>query len=133
MALAVADNQFVHKRQVLMVIDPTDYAISARLAEAGVQQAKADMQNAQREAKRQQDLPPAATTIEEQQTYETHAIAAQAQYQRALANLNQAQVNLRRTVIRSPVNGLLTNLLTQRGDYANVGQSVISVSHTDSF
>jgi multidrug resistance efflux pump len=130
--LPVADNQFVHKGQVLMAIDPTDYAISVRLARAGVQQAKVDMQNAQREAKRREDLPPAATTIEEQQTYETHAIAAQAQYQQALANLNQAQVNLRRTVIRSPVNGWVTNLLTQRGDYANVGQNVISVTDGDS-
>jgi multidrug resistance efflux pump len=57
-----------------MVIDPTDYAISVRPAEAGVQQAKADMQNPQREAKRRQDLPPVATTIKEQQTYETQRL-----------------------------------------------------------
>jgi multidrug resistance efflux pump len=50
-----------------------------------------------------------------------------------LANMNQAQVNLRRTVIRSPVNGLVANLLTQRGDYANVGQNVISVTDAGSF
>ncbi len=44
-------------------------------------------------------------TKEEKQTYESEAIAAQATYQQAVANLNQARVNLQRTEIRSPVNG----------------------------
>jgi multidrug resistance efflux pump len=36
-------------------------------------------------------------------------------------------------VIRSPVNGYVTNLLVQRSDYANVGQNLISVVDADSF
>jgi multidrug resistance efflux pump len=44
-----------------------------------------------------------------------------------------ACVNLRRTEIRSPVNGWMTNLLAQLGDYANVGANVISVVDADSF
>ena len=55
-----------------------------------------------------------------------NAVVAQAQYQQALANLDQARVNLERTQIRSPVNGWVTNLLAQLGDYANVGQNMIS-------
>jgi multidrug resistance efflux pump len=42
-------------------------------------------------------------------------------------------VNLERTKIYSPVNGYVTNLLTQLGDYATVGQLIISVVDTDSF
>ena len=38
--LPVADNQFVHKGDLLMVIDPTNYKISVSLAEAAVQQAR---------------------------------------------------------------------------------------------
>src|SRR6202167_6149048 len=38
--LPVADNQFVHKGDMLMVIDPTDYRIAVKLAEAAVQQAQ---------------------------------------------------------------------------------------------
>src|ERR1700761_1157336 len=45
--LPVADNQFVRKGDPLMVIDPTNYAISVRLGEAAAQQAEANMQNAQ--------------------------------------------------------------------------------------
>ena len=132
-ALPVADNQFVHKGDVLMVIDPIDYAIAVRLDEAAVQQAKANMQNAEQEARRREELPDLAVTVEQQQTYETRAVVAQAQYQQALANLDQARVNLARIVIRSPVNGWVTNLLAQRGDYAKDGQNVMSVADADSF
>jgi multidrug resistance efflux pump len=131
--LPVAANQFVHKGDLLMVIDPTNYKIAVNLAEAAVQQAQANMQNAEREAQRRQELTNLAVTVEEKQTYASTAVAAQAQYQQAVANLDQARVNLERTEIRSPVNGWVTNLLAQLGDYANVGQNEISVVDADSF
>jgi multidrug resistance efflux pump len=91
------------------------------------------MQNVQREAQRRQELTSLSVTKEEKQTYASNAIAAQAQYQQSVANLDQARVNLQRTEIRSPVNGWVTNLLAQLGDYANVGQNEISVVDADSF
>jgi multidrug resistance efflux pump len=131
--LPVADNQFVHKGDLLMVIDPTNFKIAVSLAEAAVQQAQANAQNAAIEAKRRQELTTLAVTVEEKQTFASTAVAAQAQYQQAVANLDQARVNLERTEIRSPVNGWVTNLLAQLGDYANIGQNEISVVDADSF
>jgi multidrug resistance efflux pump len=131
--LPVIDNQFVHKGDLLVVIDPTNYKIAVSLAEAAVQQAQVNTQNAEREAKRRMELTSLAVTKEEQQTYETSAEASQAQLQQAQANLDQARVNLERTEIRSQVNGYVTNLLVQLGDYANVGQNLISVVDADSF
>ncbi|MDQ6703691.1 MAG: HlyD family secretion protein [Pseudomonadota bacterium] len=129
----VADNQFVHKGDLLMVIDPRDYTIAVSRTEAAVQQAGANAQNAEIQSQRRQKLTPLAVTIEDQQTYATTAVATQAQYQQALANLDQARVNLERTQVRSPVNGWVTDLLAQLGDYANVGQNVISLVNADSF
>jgi multidrug resistance efflux pump len=131
--LPVADNQLVHKGDLLMVIDPTNYKIAVNLADAAVQQARVNAQNAQAEALRREKLNDLAVTIEEQQTYATSALAAQASYQQAVANLDQAKVNLERTNIRSPVNGYVTNLLAQLGDYATAGQNKISVVDSDSF
>src|SRR5262245_51684026 len=131
--LPVKDNQSVHKGDLLLVIDPTDYKIAVSLREAAVQQAQANMQNVEREAQRRQELTSLAVTKEEKQTYASNAVVGQAQYQQAVANLNQARVNLERTQIRSPVNGWVTNLLAQLGDYANVGTNVISVVDADSF
>ncbi len=131
--LPVADNQFVKKGDLLMVIDPTNYKIAVDLAQAAAQQAQVMAQNAQREAQRRQELTTLATTIEQKQTYESNAIATQASYQQALARLDQARVDLRRTEIRSPVNGNVTNLLAQLGDYATVGQNLITLVDADSY
>ena len=131
--LPIADNQLVHKGDTLMVIDPTNFKIAVKLAEAAVQQAHANAKNADVQAKRRQAQSDLSVTREERQTYETTALAEQAQYQQALANLDQAKVNLERTQIHSPVNGWVTNLLVRVGDYATVGQNKISVVDADSF
>src|SRR5690348_4859405 len=131
--LPAKDNQFVHKGDLLMVIDPTNYKIAVSLNEAAVQQAEANAQNAERESKRRQELTDLAVTTEIKQTYASNAVVAQAQYQQAVANLDQARVNLERTQIRSPVNGWVTNLLAQLGDYATVGENIISLVDADSF
>jgi multidrug resistance efflux pump len=131
--LPVADNQFVHKGDLLMVIDPRNFKIAVSLNEAAVKQAQVNAENAEREAKRRLALNDLAVTVEQQQTFETSAVATQAQLQQAQANLDQARVNLERTEIRSPVNGWVTNLLAQQGDYASVGTNVISLVDADSF
>jgi RND family efflux transporter MFP subunit len=131
--LPVVDNQFVHKGDLLMQIDPTDYKIAVSLAEAAVSQAQASNENVQREAQRRQELTALAVTVEEKQTYASNAAVAQAQYQQAVARLDQARVNLERTEIRSPVDGWVTNLLARRGDYATAGQNLISLTDANSF
>jgi multidrug resistance efflux pump len=131
--LPVVDNQFVHKGDLLLLIDPTNYKIAVELAEAAVQQNQATAENAKREAERREKLSELAVSVEQQQSYESTAVAAQARYQQAVANRDQAKVNLQRTEIRSPVNGWITNLLAQQGDYATVAQNVISIVDADSF
>lgn len=132
--LRVADNQLVRKGDLLLVIDPTNYRIAVSNAEAAVKKAAADLENAQTEAKRRRRLwEQKAVSAEELQIHETNAVVAQAQYQQTLASREQARVNLERTQIRSPVNGWVTNLAVQLGDYATVGRSNMSVVDADSF
>jgi multidrug resistance efflux pump len=131
--LPLADNQFVHKGDLLMVIDPSDYAIAVDLAEAAATQARANADNATREASRRARLTNLDASDEEKQTYASNAQAIEATYQQAVAKLAQARVNLQRTNIHSPVNGYVTNLLARLGDYANVGQTRVSLVDADSF
>jgi RND family efflux transporter MFP subunit len=131
--LPVADNQFVHKGDLLMTIDPTNFKIAVSLSEAAMQQAQATMQNTARASQRRQLLTDLAVSTEEKQTYASNATASYAQYQQAIANLKQAQVNLERTEIRAPVDGWITNLLARRGDYATAGQNLISPTDANSF
>jgi multidrug resistance efflux pump len=131
--LPVVDNQFVHKGDLLLAIDPTDYMIALQLADAAVAQAQATADNAQREAERRRKLDDLSVSVEQKQVFDANAVSAQAQYQQAVANRDQAKVNLEPTQIRSPVNGWVTNLLTQLGDYATVGRNEISIVDSASF
>ncbi len=60
-------------------------------------------------------------------------LSAEATLAQAQTQLHQAQVNLERTRIVSPVDGYVTNLLAQVGDYANVGTNILSLVDADSF
>jgi multidrug resistance efflux pump len=131
--LPVADNQFVRKGDLLMLIDPRNYAIAVRQAEAAVEQARAVADNARAEMVRREKLNDIAVTVEERQTYISQAASAEASYQSALANLEQARVNFKRTQVRSPVNGYITNLSAQLGDYADAGVRQIALVNSDSF
>jgi multidrug resistance efflux pump len=131
--LPVADNQYVHKGDLLVEIDPTDYRIALANAEAAVRRATADAENAEIQAKRRTQLKGLTVSVDEQQLYSSRAVSAEAQLQQAQANLQQARINLDRTHIRSPVDGWVTNLLAQLGDYAHVGQNLISVVDAHSF
>ena len=131
--LPVADNQFVHKGDLLLTIEPTDYAIAVQQAAAAVDQARAKAENAEREATRRQHLTDLETSEEQRETYTATALAAEATFRQAITNLAQARVNLWRTSIRSPVDGYVTNLTTQLGDYATVGRNAISMVNADSF
>jgi multidrug resistance efflux pump len=131
--LPIADNQFVHKGDLLMLIDPRNYSIAVRQAQAAVVQARAVAENANAEMIRRQKLNDLAVTMEERQTYISRAANAEASYQSALANLDQARVNLKRTQVRSPVDGYITNLTAQLGNYADVGALQLSVVNSDSF
>jgi RND family efflux transporter MFP subunit len=132
--LRVVDNQYVHKGDLLLVIDQTDYKIAVSRATAALRQAKLDAENAAQLSKRRDSLAKLdAVTVEQAQTFGNAALVARSQVQQATANLQQARVNLTRTQIRSPVNGWVTNLLAQRDDFATVGQNEISLVDADSF
>ncbi|HEY2132364.1 MAG TPA: HlyD family secretion protein [Acetobacteraceae bacterium] len=132
-SLPVKADQFVHKGDVLMVIEPTDYSIAVSNAEAVLAKAKASVENSQTEATRRLKLNDLSVSAEEQQIYVTNAQVAQAAYNQALSALAQARVNLERTTLRSPVNGYITNLQAQVGDYATSGQRSLSIVDRDSF
>jgi multidrug resistance efflux pump len=78
----------------------------------------------------QENLNQALRQVE---SLKAQRLSAEAGLAQAKAQLNQAQVNLERTRILAPVDGYVTNLLAQLGDYVNVGVSTISLVDADSF
>src|SRR5215469_650340 len=109
--LRVGDNQYVHQGDVLYVIDPFDFEVTFREDRALLQQKAADLQVKQVQSERRQHLTTLATTREEQQTFAGAAVEAKAAFEDAQQQVAQAEINVRRTQVRSPVNGYVTNLL----------------------
>jgi multidrug resistance efflux pump len=72
-------------------------------------------------------------TLRQVESLKAQRLSAEAGLAQAKAQLNQARVNLDRTRILSPVDGYVTNLLAQLGDYVNVGVNTISLVDADSF
>jgi RND family efflux transporter MFP subunit len=131
--LRVVDNQFVHKGDILYVIEPLDFEVALRAYKASLQQKIADRDVKNLQAERRQRLSDLAVSTEEKQTYQANAAQAAAVVDTAQEQVKQAEINLRRTEVRSPVNGFVTNLLLRVGNYAVQGTSNISIVDTDSF
>jgi len=129
----IADNQFVRKGDVLYVIDPFDFEVAVRSSKALVEQRAADLQVKQVQSERRQHLSSIATSAEEQQVFAGTAVQADAAFKAAQQQLAQAEVNLQRTQVRSPVNGYVTNLLMRVGDFAHEGTANVSITDSDSY
>src|ERR1700694_2614913 len=132
--LPAADNQFVHKGDMLFEIDPADYRIALEQAQAQAQRDGAALDYARANEGRQATLEGegwVSKNIYQQVASTMHQLEAAVAVDRAA--IAKAQLDLSRVVVRSPVNGYVTNLLAQLGDYATVGQRLISLVDADSF
>jgi multidrug resistance efflux pump len=132
--LPLADNQFVHKGDVLFEIDPADYRIALEQAQAQAQRDGAALDYARANEGRQATLEGegwVSKNIYQQVASTMHQLQAAVAVDRAA--IAKAQLDLSRVVVRSPVNGYVTNLLAQLGDYASVGQKLIALVDADSF
>src|SRR5215831_2499125 len=131
--LRVKDNQFVHKGDVLLVIDRERYSRALARADANVAARKADIDMRQHEAARRVRLTSLAISDEARENAVLTANSTAAAYQQALADRSTAQLNLDRTVVRAPVNGFVTNLTLDIGQYASVGTKVMALLDSDSY
>lgn len=129
----VVDNQFVRKGDVLYVIDPFDYKAALNAAKAQEKIRAADLQVKKVQAERRQSLSDLAASVENKQIYVGNAEQAQASFEAAQVQVAQADVNLQRTEVKSPVNGYVTNLLLRVGDYATAGKPQLSIIDSDSY
>src|SRR5262249_6453773 len=104
------DNQFVHKGDILLVLDQERYKLALAKAEATVAARKAEMLMHQSQADRRTKLTDLAISTEAREDAQRIAASATAAYQQAVTERSTAGLNLERTVIRAPVNGFVTNL-----------------------
>ena len=126
----VRDNQVVHVGQVLFMIDRPRYELALRQAEAAIANSQAALAQARREDQRSRALGTLATT-EQVEEGDAKVRELSAQLQAAIVQRDTARLNLERTTVRATVNGIVTNVALQPGDYASVGHQVLALVDTD--
>jgi multidrug resistance efflux pump len=131
--LRISDNQHVHKGDVLYVIEKSDFEVALDNARATVLNREADLAVKKAQDARRESLTTLSTSIEEKQVFQGNAKMAEAALASAKAALTQAEINLKRTEVRSPVDGYVTNLLMRVGDYARAGTRNVSVIDEHSY
>ena len=126
----VKDGQPVRAGEVLFILDRARYDLAMRQAEAAVAADRASLAQARRENLRNRSLGTLVTTEKEEEGASKVAELA-AQLQGAEVQRDLARLNLARTTIRAAVNGVVTNLELQPGDYASAGHQVVAIIATD--
>jgi membrane fusion protein (multidrug efflux system) len=139
----VVDSQKVKRGDILVVIDDTDAKLSMRQAEADlarahaqVAAAKADLERSGIDLKRRQALVGSGSVSGDELTHVKNgasnaraaldaALAAEALAQ---ARLDKAKVDLGRTVIRSPVDGVIARRQVQLGQRVQPSTPLLSVA-----
>lgn len=136
--LRVREGETVSKGQILLRIDPTQYEAAVARAQAGVSeslareaQARASLLQAEQALRRARDMRARDSLLISTQQFEE--TATQAQVQQALydasahgveiarAALREAEDQLSKSVIRSPIDGVVTRLNIEEGETAIVG------------
>ncbi|SFL70807.1 biotin/lipoyl-binding protein [Methylobacterium pseudosasicola] len=127
------DNQFVHRGDILYVIDPHRFRLALDGALAVVLAKREDAALKAATARRRNQLGPGVAAPETIELANGMAAIAQADHDAARAAAHVAQINLDRTTIRAPVDGYVTNLRLRPGDYATAGITRVSVIDAEGF
>ena len=128
----VRDNQPVTRDQVLFVIDQERFKLALRQAQATLADRKETLAQAQRESRRNKGLGNlvAREQLEESQSREMRAQAALTEAQ---VSVDSAQLNLDRTVVRSPVDGYVNDRAPRVNEFVTAGRPVLSIVDSSSF
>jgi multidrug resistance efflux pump len=131
-AVHVRDNQLVRAGEMLFEIDRARFELAVRQAEAAEQAARAALAQAVREVRRNAQLR-GLVAQEVQEQSQARLEQAQASVAQAVVNRDVAKLNLERTRVVAAVDGFVTNLDLQRGDYVAVARPVMALIDSNSF
>ncbi len=124
----------MHKGDVLFTIDQERYRFALADAEAVLAARHAQHLMALEQYERRSKLAPGYTVaVETLDNARRQSETASANYQQAIASRDTAALNLKRTEVRAPVNGFITNLNLAKGTYASQGKAVMALIDSDSY
>jgi membrane fusion protein (multidrug efflux system) len=124
----VTDTQNVKAGDVLVILDDSDANITLKQAEANAARADAEFDRAQTNLNRRSKLSTSGfVSTEELNNFENSYKVAKANADLAKASLEQAQLELQRTVIRAPIDGIVAKREVQLGQRIAPGSHLLSI------
>lgn len=127
-AINVVDTQAVKAGDVLVLLDDADAKLALKQAEAAYLRNDADWQRAKSNYDRRKKLAGTGfISAEELSNAESALKAAKANADLAVASLDQARVNLARTVIRAPMDGIVAKRDVELGQQIAAGTHLLSI------
>jgi len=129
----VHDNEKVTKGQRLFRIDQRRFQYALDQAKAEVASRLAALDQNKRDLARAKSLTTLSETPQQVERSQEIVDNAQAQLDASKAALEVAQLNLERSTVLAPVNGIVTNFGLLPGRYVNAGASVFALIDSDTF
>ncbi len=125
----VQDTQSVRRGDVLVRLDDTDARLALASAQARLAAAEADRQKAQIDLRRRENLGASGSVSQDELTAARNALnVANANLRIAGAARDQARVDLNRTIIRAPVDGVISRRQVQVGQRVQPGAMLMVVT-----
>ena len=132
--VAFSEGQNVKQGQVLVSIDADRYLGAVNSAKAALDKAIAAQKDAESMVTRRQgasEQHPGLITGEELATYQTKAATAKADTQVAVEALKAAQLNLRDSSVRAPIQGVIQTRTVETGQYVQAGYLMATLLRQD--
>jgi len=131
--VAVVDNQFVKRGDLLFAVDEARFEHALHEAEAIKRTRKAEYEMKKSQYLRRAALDSETVSRERREDARLEADIAQARYAEAAARAETAALDLQRAGVRAPSDGWVSNLLLREGDYVERGESRMALVKSDSF
>lgn len=132
--VAFVEGQTVKKGDVLVVIDSERYRLAVNGAAANVERAKATMLDAEAMVSRRETAVqknPGLIPGEEIATLKSKVLVAKADRDIAVQNLASAQLNLRDSSVKAPMDGVIQTRTVETGQYVNAGYVMATLMRSE--
>ena len=131
--VAVIDNQFVRKGDLLFQIDKVRFEHALAQTKAISKLRKAEYEMKQNQYQRRAGLSDEVVSEENRNDAQLEVAVAKAKYEETLTQVETAELDLHRSEIKAPCDGWVSNLLMRKGDYIQRGESHMAMIKKDSF
>jgi membrane fusion protein, multidrug efflux system len=132
--VAFSEGQEVKKGDVLVVIDSERFGLAVNGAKAALDKADAALEDSTAMVKRREGATkdnPGLIPGEELATYKTKERSAKADRESAVQDLRTAQLNLRDSQVRAPIEGVIQTRTVETGQYVQAGYVMATLLRSD--